>query len=827
MANRSDGRRQPASGPEPGFGATRVEGPRPGDHYYRIKRDDLPGFRHRAGRLVATEATSAPEDLGGRALGIGKRWLLGRPLDTERVGVERLPVLKALPILSSDPLSSVAYGPEAGLIVLATAGAGALLYSVPIAVAVAALMIVVTASYVQVVRGYQRGGGSYAVAAVNLGRHIGLVAAAALLVDYVLTVSVSISSGVDAFVSAFAAVQPYKVDIALVFIAVLMLGNLRGVRDAGDLFAGPTYVFIGCLILMIAMGLLRFLDGGRHLAHFGPAPAVESLSAPLVLVAFASTCASMTGIEAVSNSVPLFKPPTGQNAARTLVVLGALLVILFLGVVGLDIVYAAEPHPNGSPTVLSQLAADVFTGPAHPFYYLTQMATLGVLILAANASFNGFPRLAAILARDDFLPHRFAELGNRLVYSAAIISLAAAAAALVVVFAGNVSHLINLYALGVFTAFTLAQSGMARHWWRTREPGWQISLGINVVGASVTAVVDLIIIYTKTPRGAWIVLVVVSLLLVMLLAINRHYREAGARLSSERHAPHTFRHGPVVVPVRHGGRAAQAALCYAQAIGGDVLAIHAAGTEGSARRFLETWADIPGVRLHLAVGRRPVRTFLRVVDALIARHPASWITVVLPEISQPVWHEVLRHPRTVLLKLALLRRAPVVASSLPADGKVGSTRLDAAAEHIALVPIARMDAPTVKALSYAAYHMHRIVAVHVATEDLDQETSRALRDHFNRWTRSHDLRERATLVVIESPYRAIVEPLLHYFLSWHNAHQECFCTVVLPELIDPRPWNAILHNHRAFWLKAMLLRHSTIAVADVTYALNPRPPVPG
>lgn len=796
---------------------TPVRGEHLGQRNYRIKRSDLPGFQRVGRRLVATEATSRPEGRGGRLLDLGKHLLLGRPLDSEKLGAERLSVLKALPILSSDPLSSVAYGPEAGLVVLAGAGAGALIFSVPIAVAVASLMVVVTASYVQVVRGYQRGGGSYAVAAANLGRRFGLVAAAALLVDYVLTVAVSIASGVDALASAFGAIQPFEIGLGLLFVGLLVLGNLRGVREAGDLFAGPTYVFIGCLLLLVALGLIHFLDHHRPLAHYSPLPGTEVLSAPLILVAFASTCASMTGIESVSNSVPVFKAPSGLNAAKTLTTLGALLVVLFLGVIALDVIYAAEPRTSGNPTVLSQLAADVFTGPARPLFYLTQLSTLAVLILAANASFNGFPRLAAILAGDDFLPHRFMHLGNRLVHSSAILLLATAAAVLIVAFAGNVDQLINLYALGVFSAFTLAQAGMARHWWRSRSPGWQVSLAINFVGATVTAVVDMIIIYTKTPRGAWIVLVIVPLLLAIFLGIHRHYHGVRSRLSSARHSPGRLGRGPVVVPVRHENGPTLTAVSYGRGIGTDVVVVHVARTEQQARLFHEAWANLPGVQLRVAVGRRPVKTILHVVDQLVARHPAEWVTVVLPESSQPVWQETIRHPRTLLLKLALLRRPSVIAASLPTNAEAFPA-IDPKAEHVAFVPIARMDAPTVKALSYAADVMTELVAVHVSTEDPAQaDPSEALRRQFNAWVGSHGLAHRATLMVIESPYRAIAEPLLYFFLDWRNAHPDALCTVVLPEVIDLRPWNALLHNHRAFWLKAMLLRHSTVGVADITF----------
>ncbi|TMC09104.1 MAG: APC family permease [Chloroflexi bacterium] len=454
---------------------TLVRGSRRGDDYVRIRREDLGVFR-RTGRgyLVATEEASQPAGTAARLAVQVRDALLGRPLDSEAIESERLSVLKALPILSSDALSSVAYGPEAALAVLAVAGAGALLWNVPIAIAIAVLMLVVTVSYQQVIRGHPSGGGSYAVARANLGTALGLVAAAALLVDYVLTVSVSVSSGVDAIISPFQGLMPYRAEISVAVVAILMLGNLRGVREAGALFAVPTYLFLVAMLVLIAAGLGRAALGeAPHPGQYPPLPALEPLTPLLVLAAFASGCSSMTGIEAVSNAVPGFEEPRVPNAVRTLAILGALLILLFVGVEALDVLYAAAPQPGGSPTVLSQIAAAVFTGPGRWLYYGVQFSTTLVLVLAANTSFNGLPRLCAILARDDFLPHQLAQLGNRLVYSGAIMFLAIAATVLLLAFAGNTGALINLFALGVFTAFSLAQTAMVRHWWTRREPGWR------------------------------------------------------------------------------------------------------------------------------------------------------------------------------------------------------------------------------------------------------------------------------------------------------------------------------------------------------------------
>src|SRR5215471_20875735 len=542
---------------------TSVKGKRPGDDYIRIRREDLGVFQRRHGHLVATEAASTSQGPVAHAIARVRDVLIGRPLDSEAIESERLSVFKALPILSSDALSSVAYGPEAALAVLAAAGTAALFWNVPISIAVALLMLIVTISYQQVIRGHPGGGGSYAVARANLGVVLGLVAAGALLVDYVLTVSVSVSSGVDALVSPFQDLTVYRPEISVALVAFLMVGNLRGVREAGVLFAVPTYLFVVAMLVLIAAGLLKAAFGGApHPGQYPPIPATEALTPLLVLTAFASGCSSMTGIEAVSNAVPSFYEPRVRNAARTLTMLGALLIVLFIGVEALDVLYAAAPHPSGSPTVLSQIAEAVFTGDTRWLYFVVQFSTTLVLILAANTSFNGFPRLSAILARDDFLPHQFAQLGNRLVYSMAIVFLAVAATILMLAFSGNTGALINLFALGVFTAFSLAQTAMARQWWTRRDPGWRRGLAINATGAAVTALVDVVIIVTKAPRGAWVVVVIVPLLVLGFLAINRYYARIRAQLERIPAATDVPRLGPAVVPVWRWNEAVTRAIAY-------------------------------------------------------------------------------------------------------------------------------------------------------------------------------------------------------------------------------------------------------------------------
>jgi amino acid transporter len=810
--------------------------PRPGGDYLRIRRQDLGGFRQAGrGHLVATESAGEARRGPGAVARRLRVFLTGRTLDTEALETERLSIRRALPILSSDALSSVAYGPEVGLSVLAAAGAGALILNVPIGIAIALLMVIVTTSYRQVVRGYPSGGGSYAVARANLGVIFGLIAAAALLVDYVLTVAVSVSSSVDALASALAALASYKIPIGIALVGLLIVGNLRGVREAGAIFALPTYLFIVSLLVLMAAGLVRGLLFGSHaVGHYAPIKAEAAVTPLLVLTAFASGSSSMTGIEAVSNSVPSFEPPEARHAALTLSILGSLLVILFLGVVALDVVYGAEPHPGGSPTVLSQIAAAVFQGSARPVYYAFQFATLLVLVLAANTSFNGFPRLSAILARDHFLPHRFAQLGNRLVYSTAIVLLGMAAAVLMAAFQANTDSLVNLYALGVFTAFTLAQIAMARGWWTNRGPGWRRGLVINGCGGAITAVVDVVIIVTKSPRGAWVVLLIIPLVVLLLWSISRYYAGVRTELAGVAEEPQPVTLGGVLVPVFRLDASAHAAFRYAMAVSPQVVAVHLARNHTEASRFRDAWDAWPwptgqhAPRLYARVcGRHSrVRTFLAVLDTLQASGDGHVSMVVLPELDPPhLLRDILARPAVARFKLALLRRSDVVTTSIPRPGVVtGGASAGQGDGNVAIVPIADLDAPARRALAYAAAIAARVIAVHVDTHvNEPAEESEHIANRLLAWKRHAQAEAREDpihLVVIESPYRSVVPPLLAYVDSWRQAHPEPVCTVVLPEVMADHWWAYWLHNHRASWLKAALLRRSTVAVADVTYHLR-------
>src|SRR6266496_5741673 len=449
------------------------------------------------GTLEATEVTQAPRKGVGRVVSNVKRVLIGAPIATARAEHERLSKFKALAVLSSDVISSVAYATEAILLTLVGAGSGHLWLTMFICLAIVALLTIVTLSYLQTIPAYPNGGGSYIVAKENLGILPGLTAAASLMIDYILTVSVSIAAGVQALATLFPELAPYVVLLDIVLVVVITLVNLRGVRESATVFAIPTYLFVGSALLLILVGSIKvfFFD---HRALFGNFPhvgATESLSLFLILRSFAAGCAALTGTEAISNGIPAFKKPEARNASITLRWMAVILGTLFIGITVLSLSYGIEANAAGNPTVIGQIAQRIFSGWLVFMYPIFQIATLLILTLAANTSYSDFPRLASLLARDHFLPHQFAFRGDRLAFSTGIISLAILASLLLVIFKGDTTKLINLYAVGVFMSFTLSQSGMVRHWWHLRKehPGWQRSIIINGLGALTTLLVALVI----------------------------------------------------------------------------------------------------------------------------------------------------------------------------------------------------------------------------------------------------------------------------------------------------------------------------------------------
>ncbi|HEU5287974.1 MAG TPA: APC family permease, partial [Candidatus Limnocylindria bacterium] len=509
-------------------------GTRPGDRRVRIVRPSAAEFRRRGGHYVATTDALSSRNRGGRLYESVRRFLLGERLTSEQEAGERLSKKTGLAIMASDNISSSAYATEEAMRVLALAGAGALVLTMPIALAVCVVLAVVILSESRVIRAYPNGGGSYVVAKDNHGVIPGLIAASALLIDYVLTVAVSSAAGVAAISSFIHPVADHRVLWGLALIALLTLGNLRGIREAGVLFAAPTYVYVVSLFGLIVVGLVRVLGGDTPAPvtphESFPVEGMEALTALVVLRAFASGSVGLTGSEAVANGVPNFKPPEPRNAATTLVIMGSLFAILFLGLTYLATTIGIRPDRSEIETVNSMLTRSI-VGDGTPFYYVVQIATAVILLLAANTGFTGFPRLASVLADDRFMPRQFAFRGERLAFSFGIIALALMSALVLVAFGGSVTNLVPLYTIGVFVAFTLSQSGLVRRWRRLRNPGWRTSMVINSFGAVVTFVVLIVVAYTKFTYGAWMVLVVMPILVALLYGINRHYTSVADALT--------------------------------------------------------------------------------------------------------------------------------------------------------------------------------------------------------------------------------------------------------------------------------------------------------
>jgi len=596
-----------------------------------------------------------------------KRVLVGPPMPLAQARHERLGKSTALAVFSSDALSSVAYATEEILLILVLAGAAAAHLANPIALSIAGLLIIVAISYQQTIHAYPNGGGSYIVAHDNLGTVPGLVAAAALLVDYVLTVAVSVAAGVAAITSALPSVQNHKVVLGVVFVAGIALANIRGVRESGRIFAVPTYFFIVSFGVLLVGGFYRMVTGTLEPVTEPPPAAMEALTWFLVLRAFSSGCTAMTGTEAISNGIPAFRAPESRNAAITLAWMAGILATLFVGLT----VLASALHvlPSDTETVVSQIARRVFGSGL--LYYLIQAATALILVLAANTSFADFPRLSSLLARDRFVPRQFATLGERLVFSNGILVLAGFAALLLVVFRGETHALIPLYAVGVFISFTLSQSGMVRYWWRRRGPGWRHRLAINGTGALATGIVTLVIAATKFTHGAWIVVVVIPLLVVTFLAMHRHYEEVAEALTLEGlEGPPEFQH-TVLVLVGDVHRGVVRAVQYARTLAPNatVRAVYVETDPGRTAKLEEKWGAW-GLGVPLVVLTSPYRSLLRplldYIDHIQARGDDQMVTIVVPEfLPRRWWQHVLHNQTALLVKGALLFRKNTVVADVP------------------------------------------------------------------------------------------------------------------------------------------------------------------
>ncbi|WP_381790754.1 amino acid permease [Streptomyces niveus] len=648
-----------------------------------------------------------------------RRLLLGPALASTALARERMRKLVALPVLSADALSSVAYGPEAMLAVLVLAGTAGLGYSIPIAATIVFLMLAIGVSYRQTIRAYPRGGGSYIVASDNLGLFPGLAAAAGLMTDYILTVAVSISAGVAAITSAVPSLASSNVLIGVLAILVLLACNLRGIRQAGAIFAAPTYAFVIAMLALIVAGLVDAAGRDFHTVPHPPVNATEGLGILLVMRAFASGATAMTGIEAISNAVPAFKPVEWRNARTTLSWMVGLLVVLFAGIIAL--VHFSGVLPRSQETVLSQLAHLSFG--SGPMYVFTQAATAAVLLLAANTAFNDFPRVLSLLARDDHAPRLFARMGDRLAFSNGIILLSVAAGLVYVAFDGRTAALIPLYAVGVFLAFTLSQAGMVVHWWRLRDRHWRKSLLFNATGSLLSAIVLITAGITKFTEGAWVALVAVALFLVVTTRIRRHYDTVAAALRLQRHAielphhtitpravvppkgvegvegvdgspasrelrdprafheaerargaeeaeevPEEIRHLSLV-PIQTLDRAGMRALAYAASLQQPVLVIHVSTGAAEAERFRDQWllwGDHLPLQELVSPYRAVIAPLVNYIEALHHQRPDLTLTVILPEIVVSQRRYSALHSRTApRLRRALRPLRKVVVTTVP------------------------------------------------------------------------------------------------------------------------------------------------------------------
>lgn len=660
-----------------------VQGTHRGDRHIRIARHQ--SFEHEGGGVIR------PRPGVGEGRGFFTRlgrFLMGKPLASEDEGAERLNVPVGLAIFASDNISSSAYATEEIMRVLVLAGVGALSLTMPITAVIVGLIVIVVVSYRQVIQAYPEGGGSYIVAHENLGSLAGLVAAAALLTDYILTVAVSTSAGVTALTSLFPQWHAYRVEIALVIVVVMTIMNMRGITEAGRIFAVPTYLYLVGVLALLALGLFQVATG--TLGHYQPPPdwleahGLDVLGVMLVLRAFASGSVALTGTEAVSNGVPAFKRPEVGNAQTTLVIMGALFATIFVGLSFIAGQLGVVPDPHEVQTVISQIARTIlgvpegadgaaaagFTLPGAAFWYI-QITTALILVLAANTAFSGFPRLASVLARDQYLPRQFSFRGDRLAFTGGIWVLAIFAVALIVIYEGSVTGLIPLYTVGVFIAFTLSQIGLVRRWWLDRGRGWQFRLGANGLGAMATGVVAVVVGVSKFMLGAWMVLVLLPVLVGAMWAVRRHYSRMTVQSEPETPIDASDVKVRTVVPIANLEMPARQAIAYAEALAGPegAVAVHVTDDDDTAQRFRDRWTA-EGYRVPLVIIESPFRSLigpmLAYIQAVRETHPDDTITVILPEYIPRHWWENLIHNQTAFrLRNSLMLTPGIVVASVP------------------------------------------------------------------------------------------------------------------------------------------------------------------
>ncbi|MGH2595689.1 MAG: APC family permease [Actinomycetota bacterium] len=774
-------------------------------------------------------ATTAPPT-SRSSKGVLKRVLVGRAVASNRLEHTLLPKILALPVFSSDALSSVAYATEEIMRVLLIASVGTVNRAMPIAIAIGALLIIVVSSYRQTVKAYPSGGGAYIVSKDNLGVLPGLVAAAALLTDYVLTVSVSVVAGVFAMTSALPSLAGYKVELSLMFVLLITLANLRGVRESGTLFAVPTYAFIVSIVILVATGLTKCLFGGCPIVtdHVASSPllsqTVGSVGLFVILHAFSSGSTALTGVEAISNGVPAFRRPQSKNASETLLIMGVISVAMFLGISFLA-THISGITVSEDRSVVGQIAHAVFGGGF--FFYFVQLFTTAILVLAANTSYQDFPRLASILARDRFMPRQFANRGDRLVFSNGVIILAVFASLLIVVFDADLNRLIQLYVVGVFTSFTLSQTGMVRHWLKEKhkgdqaQRGWQRSIVINTIGAIATFLVLIIVTYTKFAEGAWIVIAAMPIIVFAFYSIHRHYLSIMAQLRQGTVTPGDIGENHVVLLVSDFGEATAEALGYIRSSRPrDVRAVYAVAGDAVPPEVQARWrtfagggGDLEPLRLQGGDVLSATRAFLR----SLPRRPNDFVSVIVPEqIRESLFGYLVRRRSVVRLKAGLLREANVVVTDVPVVAgdtvHLGSDARPLIPQRtVTLVFVSSVNDATIRAVNYAqALGAAETRAIYF---DLDPDEAHRLQEQW------FDRRLGIPLDIVEAQFRDLTGPMLDE-VGRYTSRTDTVVNVVIPEFLVNKWRHYLLHNQNALFIKRLFLFEERAVLSSVPFVVQ-------
>ncbi len=759
-----------------------------------------------------------------------KRVLVGRAVASDRLEYSLLPKVLALPVFSSDALSSVAYATEEILRVLLIASVGTVAIAMPISLAIGALLIIVVSSYRQTVRAYPSGGGAYIVSKDNLGVLPGLIAAAALLTDYVLTVSVSVVAGVFAMISALPALAPFKVELSVGFVMLITLANLRGVRESGTLFAIPTYAFIVSIVILVSVGMARCLFGGCPVVtdHVLPSPeiaaSVGSVGLFVILHAFSSGSTALTGVEAISNGVPAFRRPQSKNASETLLIMGVISVTMFLGISFLA-THIAGITVSEERSVVGQIAHAVLGGGF--FFYFVQFFTTAILVLAANTSYQDFPRLSSILARDRFMPRQFANRGDRLVFSNGVIILAVFASLLIVVFDADLNRLIQLYVVGVFTSFTLSQTGMVRHWLKEKHKGeaaakgWQRSIVINAIGAAATFLVLIIVTYTKFIEGAWIVITAIPIIVLTFLSIHRHYTAIMTQLRRGTVSPDDVGVNHVILLVRDLGPSTAEALGYVRSFRPlDVHALYPVVGATVPPEIQDRWRvfaggdrDLEPLPMHGDDVLSAARTYLRALP----RQPNDFVSVIVPEeIRESLFGYLVRRRSLIRLKAGLLHEPNVVVTDVPVvvEGSV-PIGVDARAlipqRTVTLVFVSSVNDATIRAVNYArSIGAAETRAIYF---DLDPEEAHRLEQQW------FDRRLGIPLDIVEAPFRDLTGPMLDEVRRF-SVRKDTVVNVVIPEFLVKKWRHYLLHNQNALFIKRLFLYEERAVLSSVPFVIE-------